>query len=243
MLTGYFDETKKQKGPPFTGVGGFLFRKEQIITVQNKVALLGEPKSASDTDLETLKQIAKITADHRGEGFVVTLADNDYEEWKRAMPQNAKWLGPPYAICMIHLIDMLRQHLEGIGSDEEVCYIVESGADGMKEAKRHFNQIMENDAARNHLRMRNFNFIPKCHKPDSYVLRSADLLINQWQRNHWQLEQTESSGMKDSGWTEPMRLLFRDAESAPIRHYHISDIGLKNTALLAALMCLRPRLR
>jgi hypothetical protein len=244
MLTGFFDETYKQKGQRITGIGGFLFHKEQILLAQSRLAALGKPESASKIrnrpgGMDILRQIARITSAHRSEGFIVTIADNDYKVWKSLRPKNAEWLGQPYAICMIHLVDMLRQYLESIGSTDEISYTIEAGANGAKEAKRHLDQIMEFDGTRTYFRVKNAIVIPKDH-PDAYILRSADLLINEWQRNHFDLEQAMNSGNEDCGWTEPFKLLFRDQESAPIRHCHISARALNNTPLLAAMMRLHP---
>lgn len=244
VLSGFWDETQKQEGQRITGVGGFLFHKEQLAPAQEKLAALGTPESASQIrrrgDIETLEMIAKITADHRSEGFVVTIADDDYKAWQNLRPANAEWLGPPYAICMIHLIDLLRQYLECIGSKEEIFYTIEAGANGEKQAKKHLDQIMENDDIRKYLRVRNKIFIPKDHDPDACLLRSADLLINEWQRNYLELERAIAADGEDSGWTGPFKLLFRDQESAPIRHYRINARALNNTALLAAMWRLHP---
>jgi hypothetical protein len=110
VLSGFFDETQKQKGRRMTGIGGFLFRKEELAAIQKKLADVGEPESASEIrnrgDIETLKMIARITADRRGEGFVVTLADDDFKTWASSRPSDAKWLGPAYNMCLLHLVDI-----------------------------------------------------------------------------------------------------------------------------------------
>jgi hypothetical protein len=244
VLSGLFDETYKQEGQRLTGVGGFLFNKEQLLPAQEKLSLLGKPESASNIrargDIDTLRTIARITADHRSDGFVVTISDDDYNAWKNLRPKNAEWLGPPYAICVIHLVDMLRKYLTDGSSQEEIFYTFEVGAKGEKQAKQHLGQMMESDGVRSYLRIRNAIFIPKDHEPDACILRSADLLINEWQRNHLEMERAIASDSEDSGWTEPFKLLFRDQESAPIRHYHISARALNNTPLLAAMMRLHP---
>jgi hypothetical protein len=174
----------------------------------------------------------------------VTLAEDDYNSWKLARPEDAKWLGPPYAICIIHLVDILREHVEISGSNDEIFYTIESSSrsPGEKRAKRHLNKIMANDTVRSYLRMRNFIFIPKNHKPDSYVLRTADLLVHQWQRNLAELEESEAFGKQDSGWTEPFKLLFPHAESEPIQHWRINARALNNTALWGVKMRLHPKL-
>jgi len=45
----------------------------------------------------------------------------------------------------------------------------------------------------------------------------------------------EQNNAADSGWTEPFRLLFKDQESPPIRHYRITKNDLRTSTLWIAL--------
>jgi hypothetical protein len=117
---------------------------------------------------------------------------------------------------------------------------MESGVPGENQATKILNQIMEDPRLRSHFRLGNLTFIPKKEHPNGCILRSADILITEWQRNHWEMEFAEASGDIDSGWTQPFRLLFKDQSSPPIRHYHINQRALKNSAVWAAMLGIHP---
>ena len=166
VLSGFFDETFKQKGQHMTGVGGFIFRKESLSALQLELGSVeGAKTSASQLrwrgKTDTLNTVAKIVARHRGTGFVCTVTHDVFEKWQRSNPENATWLGKPYGICLLKILGMVRDYVSRHNEREEVFYTIESGADGRKEAENFLRLIETRERTKSWYRLRGYTFLPK----------------------------------------------------------------------------------
>jgi hypothetical protein len=148
VFDAFVDETQKQRGKRMTSVGGFLFRKESIALLKQDLAVLlkdiKKPFSAAECNAQhgefvswryedcqaLLCNISAITATHRGIGVVCTVDDDDFHSWAASSPNNAHWFGVPYSLCALVAVDIVRQYLENEGSDNDVFYSIENGANG-----------------------------------------------------------------------------------------------------------------
>jgi hypothetical protein len=84
-LIGFFDDTHTyQTNNPITGVAGFLYREETLPALEkawsDRTRLLTKPFQASECRDDLLKcDLAAIVAMHRGEGFVSTIEDREFD--------------------------------------------------------------------------------------------------------------------------------------------------------------------
>jgi hypothetical protein len=157
VLSGFFDETEKQEGERLTGVGGFLFRKESLSELHRELAARVQglkPMSASKLSYhmqdDLVRDIAQITARHRGEAFVCTVGDDDFY----ASPGAVAYLRNPYAACLLAVVGAVREYIAQECSDEEVFYTIEAGAKGRKEAEDFLRRIHTSDDRRGNYRFR-----------------------------------------------------------------------------------------
>jgi hypothetical protein len=92
---------------------------------------------------------------------VCTVRDDDFDSLKSLNPHAANMLGTSYGICLIHIVDIVRQYLIGIGSSEDVLYTIEDGAKGQKQGENFLNRIRDDTDLRSYWHLRNVRFIPK----------------------------------------------------------------------------------
>jgi hypothetical protein len=179
---------------------------------------------------ELLDIIARITGAHRGEGFICTVSDLEFEKWASASPQVAAWLGNPYSACVLYILGIVRNYVSEL--KEEAFYYLEAGANGWPAASALLERINQSESHRNFFRFRGHQFLPK-EAPDALLLRSADLLASLWTQIHRiaELAEAEDGETEDPEWPDRFKLLFPDPGNPSIRHHHLSRGDLSAMAL------------
>lgn len=254
VFDAFLDETHKQNGQRMTSVGGFLFRKESIAPLKRELADLlqnmgiKKPFSAADCNAQNgefsswryddcqrfLANISARVAKHRGIGVICTVNDDDFYSWAASSPHNAHWFGVPYSLCALVAIDIVRQYLDDEGSDDDVFYSIEAGANGRKQAEDFLRRIDTNPILKKQYRLRGYTFIDK-KGPDGLPLLSADLLVWSWQRNHLEVEIPEMRGSSGEEWTTPFKRLFQSDDTLPICYARLGINAIRREALTIAL--------
>jgi hypothetical protein len=168
--------------------------------------------------IRTLNQLAKTIARHKGIGFACTVTD---DEWQQLSPENRALLGAPYSACVFEIIGMVSLYLQRAGLADLVFYTIEAGADGQKYAQSFLRMIENQTRARQSYRVRGSTFLHQDGK-EGLLIRSADLLINDWQRNYREMEISP-----EGEWSDIIKLLLPYPESPPINYRELGVGGLR----------------
>ena len=217
MLIGVFDETHKKDGDPLTGIGGFLFDKDALLTIQQEPVFKNRNRRHGD--------LSKLLAKHRGVGFICTVSNNEFDIWRRSGASTALWFGKPHSLCLLYIVGMVKNYLDCKGSSEDVFYKFEDGADGKVQGETFLRRIWTNPDLRTRFHLNNYKFVAK--KP-SYISDLAHVLIYHWQKIH---RDAEKMGKDEGEANKVIRLLFENAETPEIRFCHLSTGGFRTFSI------------
>jgi len=115
-------------------------------------------------------------AKHRGIGVICAVDNEDFDTWKDRQPSTAEWFGTPYSVCLFAAIDIARQYLDDAKIDEDIFYLIESGATGRKQGENFLRRIKTNEELDNRFHMRGYTFIGK-GDPDGKTLSFETLRV------------------------------------------------------------------
>lgn len=108
---------------------------------------------------------------------VCFITQDDYDSFMRTNPATAALVGNPYTLCLLFCSFLVGDYAKSKG--EDVFYSFEAGGPKMNEASKFIKSAMENETAKNHLRVRGWSFVQKVNEP---TLCAADYLAWGWQR-------------------------------------------------------------
>jgi hypothetical protein len=249
VLSGYFDETVVQHGPPLTGVGGFLFDADSVAKFDAawgpEIAQLKKPFHtsacggrqgrddfadwSSPKRDDFLKKLARITADTRDAGFVSTVLHSDYDKFISKNPGHSIIAGSPYTLALMACVDAARNYMEKNYPDEDIYYWFEAGAPKEKEAQEFMRRLKNHKNSGKYYRVAGYSFVEKKHAP---ALCSADFLCWEWQRNYVEADHDEKDGTMTGTWRENFKLLFKDKGSKPIHPNQITPARMEVRAII-----------
>ena len=161
MLIGVFDETYKQCGDPLTGIGGFLFDKDALLAITQDPVFKNREKRRP-------LGLSKLLAKHRGVGFICTVRNNEFYTWRQKQSSSSAFLllpSNPYSLCLLYIVIMVKYHLGGNESSEDVFFKFEDGT-FRKQGETILRHIWTNPDLRTRFHVNNYKFVAK--KP-SYI--------------------------------------------------------------------------
>src|SRR4051812_16338269 len=78
-------------------------------------------------------------------------------------------LGTPYSACLLAMTKMVSDYINETFPDEEIFYVIESGANGRKYAEDFLRRIQTSEK-KEYYRLRGYTFIDKNQEPDGLIL-------------------------------------------------------------------------
>ncbi|HEY6300385.1 MAG TPA: DUF3800 domain-containing protein [Candidatus Binatus sp.] len=195
VLTAYFDEAGTDSSKPAVAVGCYVATNEQWKYFNTDWQWLKDwqeiKKYFHRTDQESYweheetkdwdrnRQITVYQAQHAFihaytlKGFAGTVIKEDYDDVIEGVDREA--LGNAYEFCLRHCLGRLAEFLAQRPNDE-ITYIIESGAEGEPHLKKAFDVLFASPEHRRSLRLKDINSWGFVGKKAAMPLQAADAL-------------------------------------------------------------------